>query len=455
MTAPALNQSPKSIVSGPKGNLLLGSLRPFSRDPLAFFTEIMAKYGEIVHFKLGPYPVYLISNPAMLYEMFVEKVDMLHKDSVTKGVMAKTMGNGILLSDGDFWRKNRRLMQPAFHHKRIETYANIAVEQAHKALASWQDGQEIEIREAFNKITLGIVAKTLFDVEAGSAATVITESIGVLQEIATQRFQAVIPVPDWMPTPVRVRQKKLSEKVQQAVMNLIAERRQRNQDRGDLLSMLLNATDENGVGLSDIELRDEIVTLFLAGYDTTALTLSWARYLLAQNPQAEAALYHEVDTVLAGKAPTFEDLKRLPYTNQVVKETLRLYPPAWFNSRQPIAPITLGGHQIPKGALIMSCIYSMHRHPNYWEDPNAFKPERFAEAAGLEKSLPKFTYYPFGGGQRICIGQQFALMEIPLVLATLVQGGYFKLVDPALKVTPKPEITLSPCEPMMVRFTRR
>lgn len=439
---------------GPKGVPFLGSVPAFNRERLGFLLDNARQYGDMVYYKLLNYNVYQLNHPDFIQEILVSQAEQVNKGDLDKAVLSQTVGNGILTSEGDFHRAQRKLMQPAFHHKRIEAYGQVMTDYTARMLKNWRGGQTLDIHEAMTRLTMQIVSKTLYDADMSDESDAIGEAVHAVNQIGGEQFQQGFVPPKWLPTRQNRRSRQAVRELDALMMPIIEERRKSGEDKGDLLSMLLLAQDEdNGGGMTDRQVRDEAVTLFVAGHETTSNLLSWAWHLLAQHPQAEARLHAEVDSVLGGVAPTLSDLARLPYTDWVIKEALRLNPPAWIlNGRTPLADMELGGYTIPKGSLIFISPYVMHRDPRYFDNPDAFIPERWAD--GLEKRIPRYAYFPFGGGPRVCIGNQFALMEAKLVLATIA-GRYQLSLASSEPVELDPLITLRPKDGIDMRLIAR
>lgn len=420
-------------------------------DALAFAKFNDDTYGPVSYSELGPVKMYQFADPETMHEILVEKADKFQKGAVMKRGLVPFIGNGLVTSDGDFWRRQRKLAQPAFHARRIENYAGTMVDHTLKMLDSWHDGATIRIDREMMKLTLGIACKTLFDADVSGDA----ERVGVLLadvlDITNERFSSVVDLPKWMPTPQRARTARLIGELDAIIQRFIDQRRKSSEDRGDLLSMLMLAEDENGDHMSDKQLRDEVMTLFFAGHETTANTLTWAWYLLSQHPEARAKLWREVDS-LHGQAPTLADLSKMPYTDQVIKESLRLYPPAPGMNREPIEDVTIGGYTVPKGVQLSLSIYAMQRSDRYFDQPETFDPERFSPER--EKQIPRYAYLPFGGGPRVCIGNMFAMMEARLVLAA-VAARYDLALLPEPKVVPEQLVTIRPKNGMQMRLVVR
>jgi cytochrome P450 len=380
--------------------------------------------------------VYLLNDPDLIHAVLVAHAEKIEKPAPLKWIFRSSFGNGLFFSEGHFWRRQRKLAQPAFHHKRVQSYAEGMVQRAQQMLANWQEGQIRDIKKDLSATTLKVVVDALFHSTVEDETEQIYSALNELGAILTK--QSANPllaiVPDWTPVPLMRRKRRASATLDAIVYRFIHERRVSNVDTGDLLSMLMLAEDEEGQRMNDRQLHDEVMTIFIAGHETTALTLAWTFVLLAQHPEIEAKLHAEVDEVLHGRLPSLADLPNLPYTEMIIKETLRLYPPAWLLVRQAIAELPLGRYRVPKGNQIWISPYTMHRHPRFFDDPEAFQPERFSldeTGRDLESRLPKFAYMPFGGGPRICIGNMFALMEARLLLATIVQRYRLALLPDA------------------------
>ncbi len=424
---------------GPKGHWLLGSLREFRHDMLAFYMQIAREYGDVVAFRLGPKKLVLLNHPDFLEQVLVTENRNFIKHYAFR-LLRPTLGNGLVISEGDFWLRQRRLMQPAFSRQRIESFAPVIVDYTVRMLETWRPGSTRDLHADMMKLAMSIVTKTLLDVDTGDRATAVGRSVDVIMHDFTDRFQSAFPPPFWLPVPRNLHLKRHVRRLDAVIHDIIRQRRADQKDRGDLLSTLVHARDEaDNTGMTDRQLRDEVMTLFLAGHETTASALSWTWYLLATHPDVESKLMAELETVLAGRLPTAADVPRLVYTEQVVQETLRLYPPAYVFGRQPLEDCTIGGYAIAKGTSILIPPYVTQRDPRFFERPDEFDPDRWN--GGLVKRLPKYTYYPFGGGPRICIGNSFAMLEAMLIVATVVPRFHFELAaEPP--VVPWPSITL-------------
>ncbi len=413
----------------------------FLEDPLGKVTEWFGEYGDVIHFNVGENGhQYYIANPEMVREILIKQSDTFIKGpdySDEEHGLARFMGHGLITSNGDFWKRQRKLVAPAFHTQRISAYADTMVAYGQQTMDRWEDGQALDIDEEMMELTLMIVGRTLFDADASQTASSVKDAVAIIQKASN----TATLLPSWVPTPLRIRSKQANKMLDKIIYEFIDERRASGEDQGDLLSMLLLSEDENGERMTNKQARDEAVTLFLAGHETTANTLNWTWWLLAQHPQVEAKLHHEIDTVLQGKTASLEDLRRLPYTDMVIKESMRLMPPAWSIGRVASQDTEVMGYSFPKGTGLSIVIYSLHRNPDVWDNPNDFIPERWTDEK--TKDISKYAYIPFSTGPRICIGNSFATMEANLLLATIAQQYQFRLT-PNANVVPQPFITIFP-----------
>ena len=427
---------------GPKARPLVGNLLDYSRDPLNFLARSSWEYGDVVNLQFPGPPAYLLSNPDHIEQVLVKNNRNFIKDRVTRSELS-ILGDGLLTSDGDFWRRQRRLAQPAFHRERVEAYAETMVSYTERMLEGWRAGEERNVHHDMMRLTLEIVAKTLVDADIAGNAEEVGAALGTIMARFSDQGSGVFlrMIPDGVPTPSNLRFRQANKKLEEFIYGIIDERRRSGRDTGDLLSMLLHARDEDGSRMGDEQLRDEVMTIVMAGHETTAIALSWTFYLLGKHPAVEEKLHSELETMLDGRPPTVGDLPRLPYTAAVIKESMRLYPPAWAIGREASEDCEIGGFHVPAKTQLFISQYVVHHDPRFFERPNSFIPERWEE--NLEKQLPKFAYFPFGGGPRLCIGQSFAKMEATLLLTTTAQKLRLKLV-PGQRVTPQPSITLRP-----------
>ena len=413
------------------------------RDPLALLRQVAQEYGDIVSIPVPLGTRILLNNPQWIEQMLVVQQAKFHKSTLTKQVTERMLGQGLLTSEGDLWRRQRRLAQPAFHKSRINEYGRPMVEIAETHMREWRDGETRDVQHDMMALTLDVAVRTLFGATLPGEAARVGKAMTFLMRHQLGRFRSPIRLPASWPTPRNRRADREVEFLDSLVYRIIAERKTQGDagQNGDLLSMLMAAMDEDGTQMTPKQLRDETMTLFLAGHETTALTLAWTWYLLSDNPAAESRLHQELGSVLGGRAPTAPDLARLPYLHAVVSEVLRLYPPAYLLARTSIAPCTIGGYDIPAGTTVLTSQWLMHRDARWFDEPDAFRPERWLN--GLADRLPAGVYLPFGDGPRRCIGQGFALLEAALVIATIAQRYRFRLV-PGHPVVPEPLVTLRP-----------
>lgn len=412
---------------GPISLSPLGMLPELPRRPLAFTTWLWQTYGDVVSV---PLPLYqtatLINDPALVYEVLVKQAHSFQKPPLFMDIFSTTLGKGLFFSSGSLWQSQRKLAQPAFQHKRIEKYAQAMTHFTEMMLSTWQGGQHRNIAEDMQELTLYILCDAIFRTEISADAKALAHSMRdlslVLADQAQNPVENVLLDRFSLPSQNRKRIARLDE----IVYRMIHRRRHNRTESHDLISVFLEATDaETGAHLSDKQIRDEVVTLFMAGHETTATTLGWTWILLSQNPAAEAKLHAEVDAVLAdGGAAGLADLPNLPYTEAIAKEVLRLYPSTWILYREALEDVTVGDYDIPKGGVVWLSPYLMHRQPRYFTHPNRFMPERFltnGDEQPLEKRIPRFAYYPFGGGPRVCLGNGMAMLQLRLVIATIAR----------------------------------
>ena len=428
-----------ALPPGPKGSLIMGVMREFNRDTLAFIERCHRDYGDVVRSRFLYVHAYFLYNPADIETLLTTNAKSYRKaQSLRSPFFHRLVGNGLVTSEGDFWRRQRRLAQPAFHRQRISSYGEIMVEYTNRAIAKWKDGERHDIARDMTRLTLEIVVKTLFNSDVSNDAdhigAMLSEIVKPFASQATLKWIA----DNRLPTPGHRRYFNAVSEIDRVVFRIISERRASGADEGDLLSMLLQAQDEDGSQMSDAQLRDEVMTLFRAGHETTALALSWSWYLLATHPEAEKKFHAELDEVLGAhnrRAPEVEDLPKLKYTEMIAKETMRLYPPAYAVGREAIEETEIGGFRVPRNTQLFAFQWVTHRDPRFFDRPEAFEPDRWATDS--IQNLPKYAYFPFGGGPRQCIGNYFAMMEVVLLLATIGQRFKFSLVeDHAVEVLP-------------------
>src|SRR5215467_5786659 len=434
---------------GPYSGLRGWSFRALNQSPIEMFTEL-ARYGDIVGIRVVNFRNIFINHPDLIEEVLVG-----HPRRYVKGRVLRAnrhvFGEGLLTSEGEFWLRQRRLVQPSFHRARINAYADTMVHYTQHMLESWRSGDERDVHQEMMRLTLRIVAKTLFDADVARDAKEVGKLLEVLLELGAN-FRRTLFVPHWVPTPANLRIKREIAYIEGILYRIISERRASGRDTGDLLSMLLHAQDDDGSRMTDKQLRDETITLFLAGHETTASTLSWTWWLLGQNPRVEAKLHAELDTILGGRPPSFDDLAKLPYTGNVVTESLRLYPAAWGLARIAVEDHEIAGYPVRKGMGVAMAQWVVHRDSRWYSKPEEFLPERWE--GDFQKTLPRFAYFPFGGGPRQCIGNSFAQMEAALILATIAQKFRIRLA-PGHPVVPLASITLRPRHGVRVTLESR
>jgi cytochrome P450 len=446
----------QKLPPGPTGNILTGSYGDIGRDPLNFLLDVTRQYGDIVRYRFVIWHGFVVAHPEYVRHILQENHRNYSKRTFSYELLKPLVGEGILTSEGAHWLNQRRLMQPAFHRQRIAHFSEMMVEATLDMLERWDSNadqnQEMDIAAEMMRLTLGIVARALFGLEIGEEADVVGDNFTIANEAISNRSKFPLPFPLSWPLPANRRFQKAVAKLDEVVEEIIRRRREisnsgmpsgsASESQEDLLSILLQARDaDTGEGMDDRQLRDEVMTLMLAGHETTATALAWTWHLLAQNPAVETRLRDELSDVLAGRPPTAADLQRLPYTRMVLDESMRLYPPAWVISRRAEKDDVIGGYNIPAGSIVLISPYITHRHPDFWENPETFDPERFRDEKTADR--PSFAYFPFGGGPRLCIGRDFARVEAQLILATVAQRYRFEAVG-GHPVEPAPWITLRP-----------
>ena len=440
---------------------LLGNSLSMALDPLGMFTKLHRRYGRVVQISLGGRQQFLLFQPDDVKYVMQEN-NRNYVRSPAFMILKRFLGEGLLTSDGDFWRKQRRLAQPAFHRQKIMLLAETMVQESAAWVAGLQQldlSKPVNISQSLMDVTMLIVCKTLFSTNVDGRLAGLSHSLETLNVLANDTLLSPIKLPHTWPTPGNIRYKRARAQVDSLIYEFIHTRKQTGTRHDDLLDMLLYARDEDtDESMSEEQLRDECVTLFTAGHETTAVAMAWLTYLLAQHPEVVTRLRAEADAVL-GNVPGPNDalppasaFRAMPYALQVVQETLRLYPPAWAMSRMALADDQIGPYRIPKGHTVIVSPYLLHHDPANWPDPERFDPDRFAE--GRDKERPAYAYLPFGGGPRLCIGNQFALMEMQILLTFLVRTFDFQLVN-AAAIKPKPLITLRPNRPIEVKLTLR
>jgi cytochrome P450 len=424
---------------GPKGRWLIGSLPMLGGRGLETIESWAREYGDILYGRALNLGFCLITRPDLIEDVLVNQSATFVK-GLGLGANRRYLGDGLLTSEGELWRRQRYLTQPAFHRRNIGRYAEVMVQHTGSTMATWKAGEVHELYRDLTHLALEIVTRVLFDVDIDGHLDRVVAATNAGQ-LRSSRGIAPMYALRYFPTPRNLRYLWTIRRLDEVIYRIIRQRRASGQSGTDLLSMLLQARDEQGLPMSDRQLRDEVVTLIFTGSETVALTLSYVWYLLAQHPEVQARLADELDEQLQGRAPSLEDLPKLTYTDKIIKEALRLYPPVWAFLREAVRPVEVGGYTLPAGTTFVLSQWISHRDSRFYDDPREFRPERWTNE--FEKQLPKFAYFPFGGGQRTCIGAAFAKMETALLLATMAQRFRVSLA-PGFKLDLLPSITLQP-----------
>lgn len=436
---------------GPAGNFYQ-QLQELRADFLAYLMNAAEAHGDLVRLNPGPGTyLYLVNHPDLVRQILVTHANQYHKSAMTQKMVGRFLGNGLIVNEEESHKKQRKLAQPAFHKQRVDAYAQSMVDLTEQEIQTWHPDKPFDFEARMNALTMKIVARTLFGTGVVGGTRKVGEIMEVFADAISGQFRA-LPLPQWLPIPRHQRQRAAVAQMDTLIDQMVADWHTKGQDNGDLMSMLLLARDEEtGEGMTRKQLRDELVSIYFAGHETVAKLLSWVVFLLTQHTAVAEKVRAELAQVLDGRPPTPTDLPQLTKLDQVVKETLRLYPSAWVFDRSPVVDVELAGYHVPAGATIYVSPYVSHRDKRFYDRPNEFVPDRFA--AGWEQALPKYAYYPFGGGPRICIGQSFAEMEAKLILATILSKTEFKLAttDPIL---PEPGATLRPKNGLPLNMVR-
>ena len=450
MNAPA-RAAPTYPSSGP-----FGSLPRFRRDPLALLMSGFGDFGDVVRFRLFTRNLVLVAHPDDVRWVLQEHTGNYNKHTRGFEVLKAFLREGLLTSEGDHWLRQRRIAQPAFHRTRIAGFGDAMAEAASDMVDHWlapSAPEVVDVTTEMMRLTLRIVGEAMLSTDVSHEADRVGQALNITLRHANEAIGRIVPLPDWWPSPTSRRLRAAMRTLDDVIFEIIAGRRAGDTDPDDLLSMLMQARDEEtGEGMSDAQLRDEVMTVFLAGQETTALALGWTWYLLSQHASVRHRLDTELDTALSGRPPSVADLPRLGYVERVIKESMRLYPPAWVISRCAIEDDTIGGYRIPAGSIVLLSPYVTHRHPEFWARPNVFDPDRFETAGQADR--PPFAHFPFGGGPRQCIGNSFAMLELVLVVATIAQRCTLDL-PPGQAVGTSPSITLRAAAPIQMRVSAR
>lgn len=435
---------------GPDGWPVIGNTREFASDRLGFATRMAREYGDVVHIPVTGGDFYALFHPDHVRRVLVDNNQQYVKGEFFQRQL-DFLGTGVLNADGEAWRRQRHAVEPAFHPDRIEGYASFMVEATERMVDSWSDGAVRNVHGDMMKLTLEIVAKALFDVDLRSAESAVGRALETIMAGTRRRTSRIVDIPDWVPTPTNRALEQAERTLDTIVADIIDERRGAD-DAGDVVSSLLRAEGPNGERMTDRQIRDEVMTLLLAGHETTAQALTYTWFLLAHHPQVEATLLDELASTLGGESPTAADVEVLEYTERVVRESMRLYPPVWSIVREPVADDVIGGYRIPAGSTVSMYQWVLHRDPRFYDDPLAFDPDRWTD--GFRESLHPFAYIPFSAGPRRCLGDRFAMLEAQLVVATMLQSVHLEAV-PGEALDLAPSITLRPADGLRMRIKAR
>lgn len=438
-TASTVKLPPGRTYRGPLATLNL--IRRLNADTIGMMEQFRSEFGTTFTINAGDSPLIVFSEPSHIQEIVLTQASKFNKASSYKDAkqgLARFMGNGLVTSDGEFWKRQRKMVAPAMHAKRIASYADAMTDITAAQIDQWKPGTRIDVAKEMMTTTLRIIAKTGFNVDVSNEQVHLIERAVEGVEGVAGGFQIL---PTWLPTPTELKARRGLVDLDTLIYGIIDERRKSGEDRGDLLSMLLLTEDDQGQRMTDREARDEAVTMFLAGHETTSNALAWTFYLLSLNPDVEAKLHAELDSVLGGRLPTVADLPALKYTDMVIKESMRIRPPVWGFSRENTEPVQIGEYFLPKGSDVNVTTWLTHHDERFFPEPNRFDPERFTSEN--EAKIPRYAYLPFGGGARICIGNSFASMEARLLLATIA-SRYTLRLSPGQKVEMSALITLIP-----------
>ena len=417
-----------------RGYPFVGNIPELTKDRLKFLAR-MTRVSDVCGCHLGPFSTILFNKAEYAHAILVEHASDFYKGRLMHRVFDSSFSGkqGVFISEGEFHRRQRKLMSPPFQPRHIASYADTMVGYTEQLLQEWRDGETIDVNQEMTKVTMSIIGKILFDADVFTEADELGEAVTITLENAVYRFTHLLAPPLNWPTPRNIRVRAAGELLRERIQHMIDERRQSGKERNDFLSILLHARYEDGGAMDDEQLMEECLTLFAAGHETTATTLTWAWHLLCQHPDAYRKVQQEVDSVLQGRTPTYADVEHLPYCLQVFKEAMRLYPAAYSIAREALHDVDINGYVVPKGHIVLISPYTLHRKPEYFAEPEKFVPERFAPER--EKQIPRYAYLPFGAGPRICIGNYFATMEGHLLLAMLAQKVVFTL-EPGQTIEP-------------------
>ncbi len=439
---------------GPDGRLLLGNLIEFSRDPLAFLINCAREYGAVARIRLFRYSVFLLNSPEPIAQVLISGHHNFRKFQgfVRTPLMRLLFGNSLLTNEGETWHESRRQVSAAFQHDQTAAHSAAIVALTQHRIKSWLNGEVRDIHQEMTELTLQIAAKCLFNAGIAREAKEVAEALGSLLADTQSPGSLVWLINNWLPTPGNLRIRRAVKRMDTIVSHIIAERRSHPASGKDILSLLMKAKRQDGSPLPDRLLRDEVMTLLLAGHETVAACLSWTFYLLSQYPTVRSNLEAELERTLGGRPPTYEDLGHLPYASMVILESLRLYPPGFGIGREALCDCEVGGYLVPAGTVLGMYQWVVHRDPKLFPDPERFLPERWTDE--LERRLPRCAYFPFGHGPRVCIGKALALAEAQLILSSVAQKHRLDLL-PGANVAPFPCITMRPLHGIQMLITCR
>jgi enediyne biosynthesis protein E7 len=441
----------RRLPPGPRGHPILGALPAFRSDIVKAIVDGWREYGDVVAFR-GRGPMILVAHPDHVQHVMQDRHQNYPHPKEFNQKFKCALGEGLITSEGEYWLRHRRMMQPAFHRNRITAFADLMVESTHAMLERWRPraerGEPLEVRSEMMRVTLSILARALFSTDWTEDAPAVEPAVTTMLGFLDRRLLSMIDLPESVPTSINRAFVQARETLDTLIYDLIKERRRSGEDAGDLLSMLLQARDEEtGEGMTDQQVRDEVITIIIAGHETVSSALTWTWYLLSRHAEAGRRLREELATVLAGRSPGPEDLPGLQYTTMVLEESMRLYPPLWLLSRSPVEGDEIGGYHIPAGCTVFVCPFVTHRHPAVWDNPEGFAPERFSPESSAGR--PRYGYFPFAGGPRRCIGLAFGMMEMQIIVAMVAQRYRLDLV-PGHPIALQSDITLRPRHGMMM-----
>jgi cytochrome P450 len=442
--------------AGPRGGIYgVNNLVNFQKDTLGFLTGVGQEYGDIAYFRMAAFHFYLINSPEYVYEALIKQGNKIEKWERQTNTWSEAVGASTLTMEGDPWKRHRRLLNPAFHTQTIKRYLDIIIDHTDRLTNNWQDGSSYEMMFEMMRTTMGIIADIIFSVkDIQSEAAELNQALTSVFEVLTARTTAFQQAPLWAPTPDNLRVRKASRTIESFIMNLIRQRRAEGRNYSDVLSDLIDAQDEEtGATLTDQEICNELKTLFGAGHETTALMLMWTLYLLAQNPESDRQLYDEAVSVFGDRRPVLEDLKNMPYTEMVLNESMRLYPPAWsLMVRQARADLQFGQTTVPAGSVMLIPMWVVQRSERLFTDPLRFDPQRFT--GDWKARYPKYAYFPFGGGPHICLGASLAMFEGQVILPMIARRFRFEVV-PQDPIQLRALLTLRPHKGLFMKVIAR